>query len=79
MPARLSRVDRPAGIAARLRSAPPCFFTCRASRASTTLRWYFIQVAAGHQVIGQVASLVLRPGLEGGDELDLVDQSVLQG
>ena len=37
------------------------------------------QVAAGFQVVGQARGLVERPGLEGGHELDLVDQAVLQG
>jgi hypothetical protein len=37
-----------------------------------------VQVAAGQQVVGQVSLLVASPGLEGGDELDLVDQAVLQ-
>src|SRR5262249_7652117 len=30
------------------------------------------------EVLGQLAGLVASPGLEGGDELDLVDQAVLQ-
>ena len=37
-----------------------------------------IEVAASDQVVGQGAGLVEGPGLEGGDELDLVDQPVLQ-
>jgi hypothetical protein len=37
-----------------------------------------VQVAAGQQVLGQVSLLVASPGLEGGDELDLIDQAVLQ-
>ena len=51
----------------------------RARRALITTRSVFVQVAAGEQVIGQVAALVLRPGLERGDKLHLVDQAVLQG
>jgi hypothetical protein len=37
-----------------------------------------IQPTAGDEVVRQKASLVECPGLEGGDELDLVDQTVLQ-
>jgi hypothetical protein len=37
-----------------------------------------IEVAAADKVVGQGAGLVARPGLEGGHELDLVDQAVLQ-
>jgi hypothetical protein len=36
------------------------------------------QVAAGFEVIGQAPGLVAGPGLEGGDELALVDQAVLE-
>ena len=36
------------------------------------------QVAAGVQVVGQAPGLVAGPGLEGGDELALVDQAVLK-
>jgi hypothetical protein len=35
--------------------------------------------AATDEVVGQGATLVERPGLEGGDELALVNQAVLQG
>ena len=77
--ARLSRVERPAGMAARLFSAsPPCFLRCRATSASTAARAIGVQVAAGDEVVGQGAGLVAGPGLEGGDELGLVDQAVLQ-
>ena len=38
-----------------------------------------VEVAAGDQVLGQRPGLVERPGLEGGDELGLVDQAVLEG
>jgi hypothetical protein len=37
-----------------------------------------IEVAPVDEVVGQGASLVERPGLEGGDEPALVDQAVLQ-
>ena len=37
------------------------------------------QVAAGFQVVGQAPGLVERPGLEGGHELALVDDPVLEG
>ena len=36
------------------------------------------QVAAGFQVVGQTAGLVERPGLEGGQELALVDDPALE-
>ena len=38
-----------------------------------------VEVAAGDEVVGQGPGLVAGPGLEGGDELALVDQAVLQG
>jgi hypothetical protein len=37
-----------------------------------------LEVAAADEVVGQGAGPIERPGLEGGHELDLVDQSVLQ-
>jgi hypothetical protein len=37
-----------------------------------------VEVAAGGEVLGQGAGLVAGPGLEGGDELALVDQADLQ-
>src|SRR5262249_44827524 len=37
-----------------------------------------VDVAAGDEVIGQGPYPVAGPGLEGGDELDLVDQPVLE-
>jgi hypothetical protein len=37
-----------------------------------------IEVAANDEVVGQGAGLVERPGLEGGHELDLVNQPVLE-
>ena len=36
------------------------------------------EVAAGFQVVGQAPGLVERPGLEGGHELALVDEPVLE-
>ena len=69
------------GSAARLFSAsPPCFFRCRATSASTAARCVGVEVAAVDEVVGQRAGTLSRgPGLEGGDELALVDQAVLQG
>ena len=37
-----------------------------------------VEVAAGDEVVGQAPGLVAGPGLEGGDELALVDQAVLK-
>jgi hypothetical protein len=37
-----------------------------------------VEVAAGGEVLGQRPGLVAGPGLEGGHELDLVDQAVLE-
>jgi hypothetical protein len=37
------------------------------------------EVTAGFQVVGKTPGLVERPGLESGDELDLVDETVLEG
>ena len=37
-----------------------------------------VEVAAGHEMIGHRPALVAGPGLEGGDELALVDQAVLE-
>ena len=37
-----------------------------------------VQVTPGDEVVGQAPGLVARPGLEGGDELALVDQPVLK-
>ena len=37
-----------------------------------------VQVAVGHEVIGHGPGLVAGPGLEGGDELALLDQPDLQ-
>ena len=37
-----------------------------------------VEVAAGDEVVGQAPGLVEGPGLEGGDELALVDQAVLK-
>ena len=68
-----------AGRPARLFAAlPPCFFTCSPTIASTTPRWSASRCAAVDEVIGQRPVFLERPGLEGGDELDLVDQPVLQ-
>src|SRR5262249_31490638 len=38
-----------------------------------------VEVTAGGEVLGQGAGLIAGPGLEGGDELALVDQAVLEG
>src|SRR6478752_9629183 len=38
-----------------------------------------VEVAAGDEVLGQGPDLVASPGLEGGHELDVVDQAVLKG
>ena len=68
--ARLSRVDRPAGMAARLFStSPPCFLTCRADHRLDAGALVGVEVAAGDEVVGQRPGLVAGPGLEGGDEL----------
>jgi hypothetical protein len=37
-----------------------------------------VEVAAGEEVLGQGPGTVAGPGLEGGDELALVDQAVLE-
>ena len=37
-----------------------------------------VEIAAGHEVIGQGTALVTDPSLEGGDELTLVNQVDLQ-
>ena len=67
------------GIAARLFSAsPPCFLRCSATSASSSGPVVGVEVAAADQVVGQRPGLVAGPGLEGGDELALVDQAVLQ-
>ena len=78
--ARLSRVERPAGIAARLLSAsPPCFFRCSATIASTAARCSASRSPRATRWSARRPGLVAGPGLEGGDELGLVDQAVLQG
>jgi hypothetical protein len=38
-----------------------------------------IEVATSNKVLGQRPLLIASPGLEGGHELHLVDQAVLQG
>jgi hypothetical protein len=38
-----------------------------------------VKVAAAGEVVGQRPALVAGPGLEGGDELALVNQAVLEG
>ena len=78
--ARLSRVDLPAGTAARLfPTSPPCRLRCSATRrldgrASARSR--------GRRGLSRWSARLLdlsrRPGLEGGHELALVDQPVLQ-
>ena len=78
--ARLSRVERPAGMAARLFSAsPPCFLRWRGDQGLDGGAVVGVEVAAGDEVVGQRPGLVAGPGLEGGDELGLVDQAVLEG
>ncbi len=37
-----------------------------------------VEVTPGDELVGQAPGLVAGPGLEGGDELDLVDQAVLE-
>ena len=68
------------GSAARLLSAsPPCFFEVPGDQGLDGGAVVGVEVAAGDEVVGQGAGLVERPGLEGGHELALVDQAVLQG
>ena len=77
--ARPSRVERAAGMAARLFSgSPPCRLRCRATMALTAARPSALEPAAIGEVLGQGPGLVAGPGLEGGDELRLVDQADLQ-
>ena len=77
--ARLSRVDLPAGTAARLFStSPPCCFQVDVDQRLQQRRLGVGQVAPGFEVVGQALGLVERPGLEGGDELALVDEAVLK-
>jgi hypothetical protein len=38
-----------------------------------------VEVAAGGEMLGRGPGLVARPVLEGGDELDLIDDAVLEG
>ena len=47
--------------------------------ASTAARCVGVEVAAVDEVVGQRPALVAGPGVEGGDELALVDQAVLEG
>ena len=78
--ARLSRVERPAGTAARLFStSPPCFLRWRAASASTAARSSASRSPRPTRWSARLRALSQRPGLEGGDELALVDQAVLQG
>ena len=80
MPARLSRVERPAGTAARLFSDVAAVAPRGAGRPGPRHRPLGgVEVAAGDEVVGQGPGLVAGPGLEGGDELGLLDQAVLQG
>ena len=75
-----SRVDRPAGIAARLlRGVAAVRFEVQADHSLDPDALVGVEVAAGGEVLGQRPGLVAGPGLEGGDELALVDQAVLQG
>ena len=75
--ARLSRVDLPAGTAARLFStSPPCRLMRRAGLDGRAI--VAVQIAAGYQMVGQSRGLVAGPSLKGGDEGTLVDQAVLQ-
>ena len=77
--ARLARVERLAGTAARLFStSPPCFLTCNGDERLEAGAGVGVEVAAGDEVVGQAPGLVAGPGLEGGDELALVDQAVLK-
>ena len=79
--ARLSRVDRPAGRAARLCSAsPPCASRCRRGQAPrAAARWAASRSPQGDEMVGQRPGLVAGPGVERGDELRLVDQAGLEG
>ena len=76
--ARLARVERLAGTAARLFSTSPCFLTCKATIASRPARRVGVEVTPGDELVGQAPGFVAGPGLEGGDELALVDQAVLK-
>ena len=67
-------------MAARLCSAsPPCFFEVQRDQGLDDGALVGVEVAAGDEVVGQGPGLVAGPGLEGGDELALVDQAVLEG
>ena len=73
-------MERPAGIAARLRSALAAVpLQVAGDEGLDGLAVAGVEVARGDQVLGQRPGLVARPGLEGGDELALVDQPVLEG
>ena len=79
-PARLSRIDLPAGTAARLFStSPPCVSRCTRRQGLDRPPVVGVEVAAG-DAGGRpgIVDLSQRPGLEGGDELDLVDHAVLK-
>ena len=74
-----SRVERPAGMAARLFAAsPPWASRWIAAIASTAGRCADLEVPQRDEVVGQRPGPVAGPGLEGGDEPGLVDQAVLQ-
>ena len=76
--ARLSRVERLAGMAARLRSASPaCFFRCSATIASTPARCSASR-SPRREVLRERPVPGTGPGLEGRDELTLVDQANLE-
>ena len=77
--ARLARVERLAGTAARLFStSPPCASRCNVGERFEAGALVGVEVAAGYEVVGQAPGLVAGPGLEGEHELALVDQAVLK-
>ena len=76
-PAILSRVERPTATAARLCSTSPVTLEVSGDESVHRHAILRVKVAACHEVLGQDAPFVQGPSLEGGDELALVDQSVL--
>ena len=78
--ARLSRVERPAGIAARLFSMSPLWPShMQVGQGLDGGAAGGIDVPQRDQVVGQGPRLVAGPGVERGDELRLLDQAGLQG
>ena len=76
--ARLTRVDRLAGTAARLCSTPPpCFFSERDQRLDRPLGRRRRGRHGRRRWSARDPRLVARPGVECGDELGLLDQAVL--